>query len=340
MKLLILTQVVDRTDTALSFFHSWIEAMAPKFERIDVICLKEGEYDLPGNVRVYSLGKEGGRSRIKYVTRFYRYIWHLRGDYDAVFVHMNQEYVLLGGWLWKLMGKHVYLWRNYHAGNWGTDIAALFCTKVFCTSAFSYTAKYKKTVLMPVGANLSAFTPAAPAPSASIVSFGLIVPPKRIEIIIDALGILAKRGVNFVADIVGDPLPQREPYRIQLKTQVENLGLQERVRFAPGVPNREAVHVFRAHQIFINASPSGMYDKMLFEAAASGCLVLASSGDWARIADKRLTFDGTAESLANALQTLFALPESEKSHLREHGAELAHSQSLEILAQRLSEVIY
>ena len=74
---------------------------------------------------------------------------------------MNQEYVLIAGWLWKLLGKRTYLWRNHYAGSWLTDVAAVFCTKVFCTSKHSYTVKYKKTVLMPVGVDTERFTPGA-----------------------------------------------------------------------------------------------------------------------------------------------------------------------------------
>ena len=107
MKLLITTQAVDLDDPVLGFFHRWIEELSKRFDTISVICLKEGRHSLPANVSVYSLGKEGGVSRIAYVLNFYRYIWKLRNDYDAVFVHMNQEYVLLGWKFWWLLGKRV-----------------------------------------------------------------------------------------------------------------------------------------------------------------------------------------------------------------------------------------
>ena len=85
---------------------------------------------MPANVSVYSLGKEGGVSRIAYVLNFYRYIWKLRNDYDAVFVHMNQEYVLLGWKFWWLLGKRVVLWRNHKKGSVFTRLAALLSRAV------------------------------------------------------------------------------------------------------------------------------------------------------------------------------------------------------------------
>ncbi|MEK7538915.1 MAG: hypothetical protein AAB552_03680 [Patescibacteria group bacterium] len=58
MKLLILTQKVDQNDDILGFFHGWIREFAKHAEQVTVIALGVGEYDLPKNVRVFSLGKE------------------------------------------------------------------------------------------------------------------------------------------------------------------------------------------------------------------------------------------------------------------------------------------
>src|SRR5690349_15894229 len=132
MKLLIVTQTLDANDPVLGFFHSWVHALAPKFEKINVIALGVGVHLLPENVRVHSLGKEKGkRSAFSYALSFFSLAWHLQGEYDAVLVHMNQEYILLTGWLWKLLGKRIYMWRNHSAGSFLTDTAAAFCDKIF-----------------------------------------------------------------------------------------------------------------------------------------------------------------------------------------------------------------
>ena len=114
MKLLIITQKVNKNDPVLGFFHRWIIEFAKYFEFVTVICLEMGEYDLPDNVKVLSLGKEERQSRLQYLIQFYWYARHERKNYDAVFVHMNQEYLILAGWLWRLVGKKVTMWRNHH----------------------------------------------------------------------------------------------------------------------------------------------------------------------------------------------------------------------------------
>src|SRR3989338_9595639 len=102
MQLLILTQKVDINDDILGFMHAWILKFAQACELVTVVCLEQGEHHLPANVKVLSLGKETGKSRLKYLFNFYRYIWRERKNYSAVFVHMNEIYVILGWLCWKL----------------------------------------------------------------------------------------------------------------------------------------------------------------------------------------------------------------------------------------------
>lgn len=339
MRLLIVTQTVDRRDPVLGFFHHWLEEFAKRFEHIHVICLKEGTHSLPQNVTVHSLGKEAGPSRLKYVSLFFRYIWVLRNQYDAVYVHMNQEYVLLGGKFWWLWRKPAYLWRNHYAGSIFTDIASLFCHKIFCTSKFSYTAKYRKTVLMPVGIDTNVFRPQnVPRKAGSILSLGRIAPSKHVDVLIEALAELKQKSIEVEAHIFGDSLPKDTAYRESLVRRVGELGLGN-VQFHAGVPNDETPKVYSAHDIFVNCSGSGMYDKTIFEAAACGCLVVASSKDFQEVAGERFDFSGEPSELANKVESLLHMTEEEKNVARGELASLAKKHSLEALGRRLAEII-
>jgi len=283
MKLLILTQIVDREDLYLGFFHRWVEMLAPYYEHVHVICLKEGVHMLPSNVSVYSLGKEHEYSRIRYVENLFSIVWKLRHEYDAVFVHMNQEYVLLCGPLWRILGKRIYLWRNHYAGTWLTNLAAMLSTKIFCTSHFSHTARFKKTQLMPVGVDIDFFRPKESMirKPQSVLFYARMSPSKHPDMLIEALGILKNKNVDFSASFYGTALPKDVMYLDGLKKRVQDLGLESKVRFYPGAAYDKGSDVFNAHEIFVNLGASGMYDKMLFEAAASGCIVLAASKDFA-----------------------------------------------------------
>ena len=276
MKLLIVTQVIDREDPVLGFFHGWVKEFATNFESVVIICLKKGTYDLPDNVKVYSLGKEDGAGRITYVYRFFTYIYSLRKEYDKVFVHMNQEYLLLGGFFWKFWSKHMYMWRNHHAGNVLTDIAASFCTHVFCTSKYSYTVKYKRTIRMPVGIDTQLFRPREIVRRTnSILFIARIAPSKNLEMLIDALCILNKKGTSFELGVYGEPAAKDEEYMEAIKQKVFKNNLN--VTFYGRINNFETPDVYSAYDMCVNMSSSGMYDKTIFEAMACGCLSIASN---------------------------------------------------------------
>lgn len=339
MRLLVVTQALDLDDPLLSAYHGWVEALAHESESVEAVCLKEGRHDLPANVAVHSLGKESGRrSRLRYALSFLALCWKLRKRYDAAFVHMNQEYVLIAGPLWKLLGKGIYMWRNHYAGSVLTDIAASLCTSVFCTSRHSYTAKYRKTAFMPVGVNLERFDPEGPEGRVprSILFFSRIAPSKRVELFVEALGLLKARGVPFSASIVGSAPSEYEAYAQALRAQAGNLGLAEDVRFLPGIRNEDAPAVFRSYELYVNCSPSGMLDKVIFEAAASGCLILSESDDLGNGGFADVTYQsGDVASLAEHIERMLGCSPKEKAALHTRFASLANENSLTGLAKEL-----
>lgn len=264
MKLLILTQKIDKNDPILGFFHRWLEEFSKCFEKVTVICLERGESTLPTNVRVFSLGKEGGKSRVRYILRFYQYIWQERKNYDAVFIHMNQEYVLLGWKFWKLWGKTIYLWRNHAKGNFLTRLAVLFSDKVFYTSPKSYTAQFKKAVQMPVGIDTEFFKPdqSVSRIPKSILFLGRIAPVKRVLEFIDWL-----KGRNFdLVTIAGSALPKDKDYENEVRIKVEKSDFRNKVKFIGTVTQEEARKLYQTHETYVNFTPSGSMDKTILEA--------------------------------------------------------------------------
>ncbi len=334
MRLLVITQEIDSKSATLGFFHEWVEELSKRYDSIEVICLYAGTYTLPENVRVHSLGKERGETRIGYIRALYTYVWKLRRDYDAVFVHMNQEYILLAGWLWKLLGKPVYMWRNHYKGSWLTDIAAFFCKKIFYTSIYSYTAKYAQSVRMPIGVPKALFSVQSDVlrKPRSILFLARIAPSKNPDLLIEALGILHARGVSFSASLYGFVAEQDRAYYERLLSRVTELDLESVVHFYDGVSHAETAPVYRAHQIFVNCSRSGMYDKTIFEAALSGCDVLAASEDWKQLAGEKQWFSLDVDTLVSALE----------EHLHTGAPELvqiAEDQTLEVLTQRIKQEV-
>lgn len=297
MKLLIVTQVVDLEHPVLGFFHRWIIEFAKHCEHVHVICLQEGKHDLPANVSVHSLGKEMGKGRLVYLYRFYRLIWSLRREYDKVFVHMNQEYVLLGGVLWQLLRKKVLMWRNHYAGSLLTKLAASFCHRIFYTSLASYTSRFKKSERMPIGLDASLFKEVGGITRqfGSFLYVGRVSESKRIHVIIQSIAALANPREKTLT-IVG-PVDSNEYYNYLIEL-AENCGLD--VKFIGPVTWIDLPAIYSGHELCINMSPPGMFDKVIGESLLCGCDIVTTNQDLVSLLGSRV-IASSVDSLSSYL---------------------------------------
>lgn len=334
MRLLITTQAVDINDPVLGFFHGWIAEFGKHFEQVYVICLKEGEHALPENVHVYSLGKEHGENRFKYVWRFYRYAWKLRSEYDVVFSHMNPHYIVLAGLFWRCFGKRMFLWRNHAKMNLKTWIAAQFAERVFYTSPFACTRRFKHSVQMPVGIDTNLFKcddSIARVPK-SVLFLGRLSTVKRPELFMRAAALLTGYTVNVYGDIGH-----------ALKKTMEDLRRESRglAVFYPGVKNSETPKIYSCHDIYVNLTPEGSMDKTVLEAAACGALVLVSNRSFQGLVPEECLFMGeTPTDIAEAIQKFADLPEDVKREYRIRLRDMVENKhSLVLLANKLSLIL-
>ncbi len=333
MKLLICTQAVDTKDPVLGFFHRWIEEFASRCDEVTVICLREGEHALPKNVRVFSLGKERYESRVLYALKFIRYIWRERARYDAAFVHMNQEYVLLGGLWWRMWGKGVWMWRNHKKGNWLTRIAVVLSHRVFCTSRASFTSRFHNNEVMPVGIDTESFSPKDTPRPRSILFFGRLDPVKRADEFIATLQRLHADMVEFTATVCGDATPGNEAYAHEVKDQGKTLVDQGKLVFLPSISHSKAPDLYRAHTFYVNLTPSGSFDKTILEAAACGLVPVVVNDELREVVPEELHI---SESPVGALVSALIMPDSDRAQIAAHVRMFVEREhSLKLLVSRI-----
>ncbi len=337
MKLLVLTQKISKNDPTLGFFVRWLAKFSPSFEKISVICLEKKDFDLPKNISIYSLGKESGTSKIKYIYNFYRYLWDLRGKYDAVFVHMNEEYVLLGGLFWKLSGKKVFLWRNHPKGSFWTRIAVSFCKKVFCTSKDSFTAKFKKTVLMPVGVDTEMFREDKNISrnKNSVCMVGRIAPIKKIEVCLQAISILIGRGVQISLSVLGPCAEKDLQYLGMLKSFVLENNLSPYVKFFDAVSPADLPNIYNSHEILVNLTETGSFDKTIVEAVSCGEVPLVSNQSLKILLPGGCVINRKSDDIASAIQKM-CQPQN-RINIQEKLGEFVKTQSLDALMKALDK---
>ncbi|MEY2641090.1 MAG: hypothetical protein RL150_483 [Candidatus Parcubacteria bacterium] len=276
MKLLLITQKVDRDDQVLGFFHRWLEMFATHVEQLTVICLEEGNHSLPQNVQVYSLGKEQGAGRMRRLYRLYRYVWKYRGQYTHVFVHMNPVYVVLCWKLWFVLRKPVFLWYTHKHVDCKLRVASWFVRSIFTASTESLRLRTRKKVVTGHGIDTDFFTvdSAVVRQAGQLLTVGRIAPAKRIDVLIDALTVLP----DMTLSIAGGPITDADrAYERACKERAVAQGVVDRVRWLGPVSHGATRSLYQQAGVFVHASETGSLDKVLLEAIACGTPVVSAS---------------------------------------------------------------
>ncbi len=281
MKLLIITQKINKNDPILGFFHGWIKEFSKHFDSIVGICLEKGEYDLPSNVRVLSLGKESGQSKVKYLLNFYKYIWRERKNYDAVFVHMNPVYVVLGGLIWKVLHKKIILWYTHKNVDFKLRIAEKFVNKILTASKESFRLPSRKVRIMGHGIDTEKFCILDRSSNdvLTVATIGRISKIKRLDYILKIFASLLEiSNADMILEIVGSPSNNEESaYLNEIKHLVESLRLQKSVYFYGCITQEQLPYYINKKDFFINVSETGSLDKAVLETLSCGVATFTSN---------------------------------------------------------------
>jgi glycosyltransferase involved in cell wall biosynthesis len=280
MRLLVVAQVIDTEHPILGFFHRWVEEFAKHCEHVHVICLEEGTHSLPANVTVHSLGKEVGKGRVTYLTRFFSLIWTLRHEYDNVFVHMNQIYVILGAPFWRTARKSVGLWYAHGTVSPSLKLATRLTNVVYTSTPEGFRIDTPKRVIVGQGIDTAAFVPVAKSPSETLrlITVGRISESKNLQTLLKACALLKKNGIRFMFTIVGAPItPAEQEYDTAMKKLVVDLGLESTVQFVGAIPNHELPACLQQSDVFIHDGATNSLDKALLEASLCGCIVASAN---------------------------------------------------------------
>lgn len=275
MKLLIITQSVDRNYVPLCFFLGWLREFGRECEKVTVIAQRTGEYDLPDNVEALSLRKESGLPVWRQIIRAWRLMWSHRKNYDAVLVHMTPIWIVLGAPIFFVLRKRMYLWYEIKTARWPLRVALRLVKKVFSASPGGMPLKTPKSVLTGHGVDTEMFTPGtAERDPKRIVTVSRITRAKRHDNMLRAFAALPQ---EYSFDIVGVTVTDEDKKtESSIRSLANSMGVSDRVRFAT-VPDEELVDILQKSTLFLHASEGTSLDKAPLQAMACGCLVVTSS---------------------------------------------------------------
>jgi glycosyltransferase involved in cell wall biosynthesis len=278
-EILIITQKVDIKDDVLGFMHRWILEFSKQSKKVTVICLFKGEYDFPENVKVLSLGKEEGKGRLTYLYRLFKYVVKYRKDYKNVFVHMNQIYVILCGFIWKFMGKRIGLWYAHGSVSLSLRLATLITDMVFSSTTSGYRLENKKIKIVGQGIDVMSFNEKETFNDPiKLVSVGRVSKVKDYMSMVKAVKTLKDEGLLFSLDLYGSPILDMDfEYKKELEEYISSNGLGEIVNLKGSVSNDKVGGVLLYYDVFLNMSQTGSLDKAILEAMSSKLLVITSN---------------------------------------------------------------
>lgn len=345
MKLLIITQKVDKNDPILGFFHRWIEEFAKYFNTVYVLCLEKGKYDLPKNVVVYSLGKEKRISKITYLIKFYYYIFKLRKNYNTVFIHMNPIYIILGGVFWRFWHKKISLWYTHKNVNFLLRATERITNVIFTASSESFRLKSKKIKIVGHGIDTEYFIPSKDTSNKKnlFITIGRISQIKKLEVLIEAIDILKNEQLTIQLSIIGVE-NKSDKYLRKIQNIIEQKKLFNQISLIKAKPNREMVNELHKASLFLHASETGSLDKAVLEAMSCGVPPVSSSEAFTDILSEYkdiLFFEkNNPQSLANSIKKYISLPKEAKDKIKIYIRNIVISKhSLEHLIKNISKEI-
>lgn len=287
MKFLIITQSVDRNNPILGFFHRWVEEFSKHFESVVVICLEKGDYDLPSNIKVLSLGKEKSKienwylkifQKIKYTLTFWKYIWNERKNYDAVFVHMNPIYVILGGLFWRIFNKKIGLWYVHKTVDFKLRVAIFLSNYILTASKESFRYDSKKRHIVGHGIDVHIFKPLPHNFSKKIITTGRITETKNILRMIDIFKSLLLTDDNYTFTIIGNAVTTKDlEYKKLIMDKIDEFNLSKKIFFLGSKSQIELSNILPLYDVYLNLSDTGSVDKAVLEAASCGLEIITTN---------------------------------------------------------------
>ncbi len=334
MKLLVITQKVDAHDQVLGFFVEWLRRLGKKFPLL-VICLYAGSFDLSG-ISVKSMGKERGISKFRQLANFYSYIRNIQ-MYDAILVHMNPIWVVLGGWYWKLHHKKIILWYTHKSVTLKLRIALWFADAVLTASSESFRLPSPKVIVTGHGIDTDVFKPSLeekPLAGFNIITVGRIAPVKNYEVLIDAAELLQRQGLEFHITIAGEAILEKDKiYRRGLEDTIRQKNLNSRITFAGRIEHDELPALYGRNNLFVHMSNTGSLDKTILEAMACGLQVVSSNDASRGFLPPELIFkSNSATELAQKIKDSLGRNDNFRSYVVSH-------HNLDDLINKISAVI-
>ena len=284
MRILMITQELDRSSPLLGVAHDWARAIADRVSDLTVVAGRVGSLELPDNVSVLPMRRNSSdpswRAGLELVRQLARSLLSRR--VDLVFAHMVPDYVLLSAPFAKLAKIPICMWYASHGRTRSLRLAHRLMDAAVTASPDSYPQRDGKVLVMGHGIDESSFGASQRSESKPpvILYASRITPLKQTALAVEALGSppLRDHPDRPVLEVAGEPFRDSDhEYLREVRHRVEELGLTDRVRFLGAVPAHEMPRTLARAQLSVSFRTSPALDKNGLEALLAGVPVVSNN---------------------------------------------------------------
>lgn len=307
-RLLVCIQAVDLDDPLIGFFVPWLEEAAKHFSEVTVLALRVGRYTLPPNITVIPTRPTGSTSKWAVIKTVLLETWRRRRTYDAVFVRGEPQYVLLAGWLWRLLGKKLVFWyAHYRVSRWARYAAHIATFVVSSAHAASQGIANVITIGQGIDGPRFVLKPRPLPKTWNILIFGRMDASKRVKELLEFF-LRLDQASSFQLTLIGRA--GNELYEQALDVLIKD---NPRIHWQKESPAYDTVpSLFGEYHVILNAT-DGSLDKTIIEGALSGLLPVASTSgmtEWLPVEAKWLHWTTEAD-FKRVMERIVRLSEAE-----------------------------
>jgi glycosyltransferase involved in cell wall biosynthesis len=348
MNLLMFNLAVDDDHVTLAFSIHWIKTLAGYFDHVDVITMTAGNYQLPSNVTVWSVGRERSYPEWLRALRFYWLVGRVlrRRRINVVFTHMISVFAILFWPVALLTGLKNVLWYAHGATPKTLKLAHQVVDQVVSSTPQGFRLPSSKTTFIGQGIDVNCYRYVRRNVGFKfrIVTVGRLAPSKGLDIIINALASW-QTSASWHLTVIGDATNTAEShYALSLRKLASDILNPTQIKFTGRLSSDAISSYLNQSDVFVNLSLTGSLDKAMVESMSSGCPVVSSNDAFREIAIcegfSECTIEHSIQGLLSALDHLHFMSLAERNLLGWRQSEVARrDHTLDGLIVRLHRVL-
>ena len=351
MRIVFVTQKVDRDDPILGATVAKLRALAERVDRLDVLALEVGVHDLPDNVTLRTFGAP---TRLRRGVAYERALLPvLRERPDALLAHMCPIYLVLAAPLAKPLRVPLLLWYTHWTIDRTLKLATRLSDRALSVDRRSYPLDDPKVLGIGHGIDTGQFAAREGAPAQNgklrLVALGRTSPSKGFMTLLDGLEQAVGDGVDATLLLRGPSTTDEEKrHRHELEQRVAGSILDGRVTLEGPIPRGEVPALVREFDAVVNPTRGqthgGALDKVVYESAACAVPVVACNphfDDFLGGLPVELRFhSGDPADLARTLEAFAASsPEAREQAARELRRRVETGHSVETWADAVVRIV-